>query len=106
MQETLLRSNGARILVIDDQPLVRRCVTDIIAREPDLLVCGEAETEASALSLVLTERPDLIIVDLAHREGSGLDLIHRVRAHGIRVPILVLSMREESFFTQQVIRAG
>jgi CheY-like chemotaxis protein len=94
----------SRILVIDDHPLVRRGVSDMLTREPDFEVCGEAESEAHGLELIRTARPDLIIMDLALREGSGLDLIHRVRAVGISVPILVLSMREETVFAERVIR--
>jgi DNA-binding NarL/FixJ family response regulator len=96
----------ARILVIDDHPLVRRGIIDMMAREPDFEVCGEAESEADGLELIRTARADIVIMDLALREGSGLDLIHRVRALGISVPILVLSMREETVFAERVIRAG
>jgi DNA-binding NarL/FixJ family response regulator len=92
--------------LIDDHPLVRRGITDMMAREPDFEVCGEAETETDGLELIRTSRPDLVIMDLALREGSGLDLIHRVRALGLSVPILVLSMREETVFAERVIRAG
>jgi DNA-binding NarL/FixJ family response regulator len=95
-----------RILVAEDHALVRRGIIDMLGHEPDLKVCGEATTGAEALALFKSEHPDLVLADLTLREGNGIELIREIRATGSRVPILVLSMREETMFAERVIRAG
>jgi len=95
-----------RILVVEDHALVRRGIIDMLAHEPDLRVCGEATTGVEALNLFKSEKPDLVLADLTLREGNGIELIREIRALGSRVPILVLSMREETMFAERVIRAG
>jgi len=97
---------ATRILVVEDHPLVRRGIIDMLAHEADLTVCGEATTGAEAVALFKSEHPDLIIADLTLREGNGIELIRDIRGLGSRVPILVLSMREETMFAERVIRAG
>lgn len=95
-----------RILLVDDHPIVREGVAQLIRREPDLDVCGEAEDAPEAFSLVLRENPDVIIVDLDLKSSSGLDLILQVRGTRSETKILVLSMHDERIYAERALRAG
>lgn len=100
------RPPPARILVVDDHPIVREGVAARIASHPDLVVCGEADSESTALKQVEELRPDLVIVDLRLRSGDGVDLIKRIRKRHPHVGILVHSMHEESLFAERTLAAG
>jgi len=95
-----------RILLVDDHPLLREGIAQLINRQPDLLVCGEAEDRTGAVALLDTARPDLAVVDLSLKDQSGLELIKdfKVRAPGLLT--LVLSMHDESFYAERALRAG
>jgi DNA-binding NarL/FixJ family response regulator len=95
-----------RILLVDDHPLVRERLTEIVSREPDLMVCGEAEDRHDAIAAVGAKHPDLIIVDLALKSSDGLELIKDVRTRWPKVQMLVVSMHDESLYAERVIRAG
>ena len=95
-----------RILIVDDHPIVRRGLRELVADEPDLEVCGEAEDVAQALSQVAETRPDLVIVDLTLKNGHGLDLIQEIKARHGQVRMLVSSMHDESLFAERALRAG
>ena len=96
----------ARIVLIDDHPLVRDGLTARIGAEPDLEVCGEAAEPQAGLELIRARRPDLAIVDLALRNGNGLDLVKAVRAEDGGPRILVVSVYEEELFAERLLRAG
>lgn len=101
------RTTGvARILIVDDHPIVREGLAARINRQPDLKVCGEAEDVADALELVKTTRPDLIIVDLSLKTGQGLELIKKVKARSEETKMLVSSMYDESLYAERALRAG
>jgi len=95
-----------RILVVEDHPLVRRGIIDMVGHEEDLVVCGEAATAAEAMKLVESQKPHLVIADVTLGDGNGIALIRQIRALGGNLPVLVLSMREESLFAERAIRAG
>jgi DNA-binding NarL/FixJ family response regulator len=95
-----------RILLVDDHPMVRERLADLIQVEPDLMVCGEAEDQAGALALVGSTRPDLVIVDLSLKRSHGLDLIKELQLHHPKLLILVVSMHDEALHAERVIRAG
>ena len=95
-----------RILVVDDHPVVRLGIRQIIAAEPGLSVCGEAESATKALELAKSSRADLAIVDLSLGDGSGLDLIRSLRETTPKLKVLVLSMHDEALFADRVLRAG
>ena len=97
---------AVKILIVDDHPIVREGLAARIARQPDLVVCGEAEDVADALELVKTTQPDLIIVDLSLKSGQGLDLIKRVKARFEDAKMLVSSMYDESLYAERALRAG
>ncbi len=96
----------ARILIVDDHPLVRTGFAQLIGDCPDLEVCGEAGDVAEALGLIDSTRPDLAIIDLSLAGGSGLDLIERARARNPDLLMLVASMHDETFYAERVLTAG
>lgn len=96
----------ARILLVDDHPLVRERMAEIINQAPDLMVCGEAQDRAGALAAMAAHRPELAIIDLALKDSDGLELIKDIRLHWPNVLMLVVSMYEESLYAERVIRAG
>jgi len=97
---------AANILLVDDHPLVRERLAEIINSEPDLRVSGQAADPAEALEAISRCEPDLVIVDLALRQSHGLDLIKDICARYPRLPMLVVSMHDESLYAERVIRAG
>jgi DNA-binding NarL/FixJ family response regulator len=95
-----------RILLVDDHPLVRERLAEIINREPDLRVCGEAEDRHEALQAVEARRPDLVIVDLTLKNSDGLELIKDIHSRWASLRMLVVSMHDESLYAERVLRAG
>jgi DNA-binding NarL/FixJ family response regulator len=101
-----LTRDKARILIVDDHPLVRAGFEALIGGEPDLEVCGEAEGYAEALRLADELEPDAAIVDLSLADGSGLELVKRLHARHPTTRLLVCSMHDESLFAARVLKAG
>jgi DNA-binding NarL/FixJ family response regulator len=95
-----------RILVVDDHPIVRQGLSLLINRETDLLVCGEAEEAMGAMHVLASARPDLLIVDISLSGPDGLDLLKNVRASHPTLPVLILSMHDESIYAERALRAG
>ena len=91
---------------MDDHPLVRDSVSRLINHELDLTVCGEAENADDALQIIGQTSPSLVIVDITLKHSSGLELIKTIKAEYPQVPILVLSMHEESLYADRALRAG
>ena len=96
----------ARILLVDDHPVLRQGLVRLIEREPDLSVCGEAESADEALRAVARLHPTLVIVDLSLHGKPGLELIKDLRASHPDVRVLVLSMHDETLWAERVLRAG
>ena len=95
-----------RILIVDDHPIVREGLTTIINEQTDLVVCGEAEDAQTALEAVGTLRPDLMIVDVSLKGINGIELVKLIQRRYEKMPILVLSMHDESLYVERVLRAG
>ncbi len=95
-----------RVLLVDDHPMVRERLAEIINSEADLCVCGEAEDRHEALQAIKTSKPDLAIVDLTLKDSYGLELIKDIRSRWPNVRILVVSMHDESLYAERVLRAG
>jgi DNA-binding NarL/FixJ family response regulator len=100
------RDSRLGIVVVDDHPMVRECLAEVINHEPDLHVCGEAEDRSQALEVIRRTHPRLVIVDLKLKRSHGLELIKDLKAMEPEVLILVVSMQEESLYAERVIRAG
>ena len=99
-------SSKVRVFLVDDHPIVRRGFQLLLGMEPDLAVCGEADTGPVALQKILALKPDVAIVDLSLKGGSGLELIKQLRAQELKLKVLVFSMREEGVYAQRAMRAG
>jgi DNA-binding NarL/FixJ family response regulator len=95
-----------RILIVDDHPVVREGLSLMMNREPDLEVCGEAEDASAALTAISTNRPDFLIVDISLNGPDGLDLLKSIRARFRTLPVLVLSMHDETIYAERALRAG
>jgi DNA-binding NarL/FixJ family response regulator len=96
----------ARLFVVDDHPVVRHGLTQLISAEPDLEVCGEAAGETDALQGVEERRPDLVLVDISLAQGSGLGLLRRLRAADEKARLLVVSMHDEMVLAEKCLEAG
>jgi DNA-binding NarL/FixJ family response regulator len=96
----------ARIFIVDDHPMTRAGLTHLINHQPDTLVCGEAENAAEALDLFDVSQPDLMLIDITLPDKSGLELIKDIKAIRPELPILVISMHDESLYADRVLRAG
>jgi len=95
-----------KILVVDDHPLVREWLTNLINEEPDFEVCGSAGNAREALGLIGTLLPRIVMVDISLDGGSGLELIKDVKAVHPKVDIIVLSMHDEMLYAERAMRAG
>ncbi len=95
-----------RVLLVDGHPITRYGLSQLINKEADLLVCGEAEDTPQAVKAVMALQPDLVMFELALRAGSGLDLITTLRKHQPEILILVLSMFDEALYAERVLQAG
>src|SRR5262245_53624114 len=95
-----------QVLVVDDHPVVRLGIRQMIANEPSLMVCGEADNVDAALNACRTSEVDLALVDLSLGQTSGLELIKQLHEEHPSLPILVLSLHDESLFAQRALRAG
>jgi DNA-binding NarL/FixJ family response regulator len=96
----------ARILIVDDHPLVRSGLRVLIDDEPDLQVCGEAADADEAIRVLDARKPDLVIIDLSLKGSSGLELIKRIKSRAPDVKMLVSSMHDESLYAERVLNAG
>jgi DNA-binding NarL/FixJ family response regulator len=96
----------ARILIVDDHPIVRECLAAHIARQPDLEFCGEAEAVHDALEKVKLLSPDLVVVDIILKSGQGLELIKAIKARGSAAKMLISSAHDESIYAERALHAG
>jgi DNA-binding NarL/FixJ family response regulator len=95
-----------RIYTVDDHPLVRHGLSQIIANEADMEICGESEDAQGAMKGVGESSPDAIIVDISLKGNNGLELIKNLKAIHEEIPILVFSMHDETIYAQRALRAG
>lgn len=96
----------ANILIVDDHPIVRQGVAQLINSQPDLQLCCEAENAEQAFTAMAACRHDLAIVDISLPGMSGIELIKSLKLHYDDFPVLVISMYEESFYGERAMRAG
>lgn len=96
----------AAVLLVDDHPIVRQGMAQLINREPDLTVCGEAASAHEALALLKTLKPDVAIIDISLEDRSGLDLLKDILVRRPKLPVLILSMHHESLYAERALHAG
>jgi DNA-binding NarL/FixJ family response regulator len=95
-----------RVLIVDDHPIVRQGLRRMIEPEPDLVVCGEVQTEREARAAIRALAPDVVIVDISLAQGDGLELVRDVHAQRPELPMLVLSMHDELIYAERLLAAG
>jgi len=96
----------ARVLIVDDHPIVRQGLVQLLNCEPDFMVCGEAADARKALSAIVETKPDVGIVDITLHGTNGIELIKNIVAQWPNFPVLVLSMHDESLYAERALRAG
>jgi DNA-binding NarL/FixJ family response regulator len=101
-----MNAHRFKVFLVDDHPLVREWLTNLINQLPDLVVCGEASTGIEALQGIEASAPDIAIVDLSLKEGSGLDTIKAIKARFPQTAVIVLSMHDEQYYAERTMRAG
>lgn len=97
---------SSKIYLVDDHPLVREWLSNLIEQQDDLVVCGEAETAQQAIEGIRQTEPDVAIIDLSLHDGSGLDVVKNVRSSNPETALIVLSMHDERHYAERALRAG
>jgi len=95
-----------RIVLIDDHSIFREGLAELLNREPDMQVCGEAEDRHQGFDVIKTAHPDLAVVDLMLKNSHGIELIKDISASFPEVAVVVLSMHQETLFAERALRAG
>lgn len=98
--------NRKKIFIVDDHPVFRKGLAQLINEEEDLTVSGEAEAVEDAVRMIRKGLPDLVIVDITLKDRSGIDLIEQLKTLHPGLPVLVISMHDESLYAERVLRAG
>jgi DNA-binding NarL/FixJ family response regulator len=101
-----LTAGKKKVLVVDDHPIVRQGLTLLINQEADLTVCGVAEEMHSGLRAIQTDRPDIVILDISLTGPDGLETLKNIRINSPHLPVLILSMHDESIYAERALRAG
>ena len=99
-------SQPRSVLIVDDHPIVRQGLSQLINAEDDLEVCGDAATVEEALQALDESYPDVVIVDLSLAHSDGLELIKEIRGETRHLPVLVLSMHDENIYAERMLSAG
>jgi len=95
-----------KVFLVDDHPIVRQGLALFIDREPDLMVCGEADGATSALHAIQEAAPDFVVLDISLDGPDGLELLKTLRVRYPNLPVLVLSMHDEAVYAERALRAG
>ncbi len=95
-----------RILIVDDHPIFRKGIAMLLDHEPDIIICSEAETATEAMGLVEHHEFDLVIADISLKDTNGIELVKSLKALKPHLPVLVLSMHDESLYAERALRAG
>lgn len=95
-----------KVLLVEDHPMFRERMAHLINKDLGMTVCGEADNIAEAMKIIVQEKPDIAIVDISLRGSSGLELVKDIRAQGLEVAVLVVSMHAEELYAERALRAG
>lgn len=101
-----VRKGKIRVLLVDDHPVLRRGLAQLINQESDMTVCGEAEEATKAFEAVGTLNPDVAVVDISLKRGNGIELVKNAKARFPTLAMLVLSMHDETLYAERALRAG
>src|SRR5512140_1329908 len=105
-KQNQVKDTRKRVLLVDDHAVVRFGIAQLINQESDLVVCGEEENAANALSAIGKLKPDLVIADISLKDSSGLELMRNIKAQYAALPVLVVSGHDESIYAEIAFRAG
>jgi DNA-binding NarL/FixJ family response regulator len=96
----------SRVFIVDDHPLVREGLTNLINGQDDLIVCGEAKDSAQTINGMVKARPDVALIDISLENESGLELVKQLRSQFPQVALIILSMHDEGLYAERALRAG
>ncbi len=96
----------SRVFIVDDHPLVREGLANLINGQDDLTVCGEAEDSSQAITRIVDARPDVALIDISLKDESGLELVKNLKSQFPLVGLIVLSMHDEALYGERALRAG
>ena len=102
----MTEENEIRIMIVDYHPIFRQGLKELISRQQDLLVCGEAEDAPEAMRAIKRQKPDMVVTDISLKTTNGLELIKDIRAQYPNIPIVAISMHEECYYAERALRAG
>jgi DNA-binding NarL/FixJ family response regulator len=102
--ETVARKS--RVFIVDDHPLVREGLTNLINGQDDLIVCGEAKDSVQTINGIVKARPDVALIDISLENESGLELVKQLRSQFPQVALIILSMHDEGLYAERALRAG
>jgi DNA-binding NarL/FixJ family response regulator len=105
-RQTTTFENRKRVFIVDDHPVVRGGLITLINHQQDLKVCGEAEDAQQALAAISELKPDVVIVDITLKDSDGIELTKSIRARYAGLPVIVLSIHDESTYAERALRAG
>jgi DNA-binding NarL/FixJ family response regulator len=103
--QSVTRARKKTVFIVDDHPLLRQGLALLVNRERDLVVCGEAEEAQTAMSEIALKKPDILIADISLNGPDGLDLLKSLRMLYPNLPVLILSMHDESIYAERALRA-
>jgi DNA-binding NarL/FixJ family response regulator len=106
MQSKARQEEKRGVLIVDDHPIVRQGLAQLINQESDLHVCGQAEDGHEALQGIRTLDPDMVVVDISLKDTSGIELIKDIKVQYPNLPVLTLSMHDEGIYAERAMRAG
>ncbi|HWP92849.1 MAG TPA: response regulator transcription factor [Thermodesulfobacteriota bacterium] len=95
-----------KILIIDDHPIVRRGLKEIVSEEPDIVVAGEAQNSREALELIRKQKWDVVVLDITMPDSNGLEILKQLRKERPKLPVLVLSIHSEEQYAVRVLKSG
>ncbi len=104
--QTPQQADKRGVLIVDDHPIVRQGLAQLIDQEHDLRVCGQAEDAYEAMQAIKELNPDLAVVDISLKDTSGIELIKDIKVHFPGLPVLTLSMHDEGVYAERALRAG
>jgi DNA-binding NarL/FixJ family response regulator len=103
--QSVTRAKKKTVFIVDDHPLLRQGLALLVNRERDLVVCGEAEEAQTAMKEITAKKPDILIADISLNGPDGLDLLKNLRMLYPSLPVLILSMHDESIYAERALRA-
>ncbi len=101
-----LQDQSVKVVLVEDHEMFREQLAQLIVKEGSFHVCGQADNIKSGMDLIQAQKPDIAVVDISLRGSSGLELVKDLKAQGLEMPVLILSMHAESLYAERAIRAG